>query len=252
MKNKSLFFLILFLVTIFSSAVLASSQDDILSRWSKTQVFESRSTSGKVSVSATYYSAEYIETLIQTEAQKNLWTSDEMENYKYELLKTLQIEDSIPVLLKFENRGPSMHMAPFGDQVVLWLGKNKLEPLDYDRRFNFKLIGEREGFVYFPRYDPETGDEYLKDVKTAKLSIRGSVSDIIDDHTFWVDFIWDVYRDDPGSLYKGRAASQLELDRLIQRLENLAVKKNELESQLSEIQDEIDTINTRIEELQKQ
>ena len=40
-------------------------------------------------------------------------------------------------------------MAPFDNKVTLWAGSKKLSPADYDKRFNFKLSGYREGLVYF-------------------------------------------------------------------------------------------------------
>ena len=46
-----------------------------------------------------------IEALVQSEANKNLWTSDEAEQYKYELLKTLTLEEYIPIFIEFDNRG---------------------------------------------------------------------------------------------------------------------------------------------------
>ena len=68
----------------------ASSSDQILLRWSKSQRFES-DMDGNVTVTATYYSAEYIEAYIQKEAQKNLWTQNETEEYKYNFLGNFKI-----------------------------------------------------------------------------------------------------------------------------------------------------------------
>ncbi|HPE65380.1 MAG TPA: hypothetical protein PK849_04310, partial [Synergistales bacterium] len=67
-----------------------------------------------------------------------------------------------------------------------------------------------------------------------------------------IDFIWDVSRDNPEALYKGRAAARLELDRLIKRIEKLNAEKRELEGKLSELNAELDTITHRVEELQRQ
>ncbi|NLA90648.1 MAG: LMBR1 domain-containing protein [Synergistaceae bacterium] len=67
-----------------------------------------------------------------------------------------------------------------------------------------------------------------------------------------VDFFWDVHRDNPEALYKGRAASRMELDRLIKRIEKLSSEKNELENKLDEINSELYDINQRVDELQRQ
>lgn len=67
-----------------------------------------------------------------------------------------------------------------------------------------------------------------------------------------IDFFWDVHRDNPEGLYKGRAASRLELDRLIKRIEKLNAEKRDLENKLNEVNNELTTINKRVEELQKQ
>jgi chromosome segregation ATPase len=67
-----------------------------------------------------------------------------------------------------------------------------------------------------------------------------------------IDFVWDVARDNPEALYKGRAAARLELDRLIKRIEKLNAEKRELEGKLSELNAELNTITHRVEELQRQ
>ncbi len=252
--NKRTFVICLFpmlLVCIFSYTAFGAS-DEVLKRWSKDLEYKASDTLARVQVTATYYAAEYVEALVQKEAEQNLWTADEAENYRYELLKTLKFSEFIPILIKIDNRGPSMHMAPFGDQLVLWIGKKKVKSVDYDKRFNFKLQGQREGLVYFPRYDAKTGQELLEGAKTVKLSIKGGISDVIDDSTNSVDFVWDVYRDDPSRLLAGPGANKLEIDRLILRIDKLTTQKRELEAQLAEIQAELDSINQRIEELQKQ
>ncbi|NLM72026.1 MAG: hypothetical protein GX181_08740, partial [Synergistaceae bacterium] len=71
-------------------------------------------------------------------------------------------------------------------------------------------------------------------------------------HLSTVDFIWDVHRDDPDALYRGKAAARLELDRLIKRLDKLNAEKKELEGQLAVLNSELDTIESRVEELQRQ
>ena len=64
-------------------------------------------------------------------------------------------------------------------------------------------------------------------------------------------FIWDITRDDPSVLYRGRAADMLELDRLMRRMEKLTNDRRDLENQLRSANNELDTINERIEELQR-
>ena len=64
-------------------------------------------------------------------------------------------------------------------------------------------------------------------------------------------FIWDVANDDPSKLYQGKAADRFESDRLIKRLEKLRKDKTTLESQLKAVDDEIGTIQKRLDELAK-
>ena len=237
------------ILALLSTQAFCSTQD-VLGRWSKTQNFEDKF-SGELNITATYYSAEYIEALVQNEADKNLWTADEMANYKYELLKSLQMDEYIPVRIAFQNRGPAMHMAPFDRQISLWVGNEKYSPEDYDKRFNFKLLGRRDGLVFFPRYDENTGESLLEDVKSVKLSLRGGISSVTMRFST-IDFIWDVYKDDPSRLWSGDAAAKLEIDRLIKRVEKLQVQKAELEAQLSEVNGELAEINARIEELRSE
>ena len=236
------------LLTLFASLAWASSYDSVLNRWSKTKDFADRGDS--LSITATYYSAEFIEATVQKEADKNLWTADELDRYKYQFLKTLNLEDSIPVRLSFDNRGPALHMAPFGKQVWLWIGGKRYEPKDYDPRLNFRVQDKIEGMVYFPRFDEKTGRDLLKGAKTVKLELSGSISMTMKAKT--AEFVWDVANDNPEALFAGKAGARLEMDRLIKRLEKLNGEKKDLEGKLEQVKAEIEKIQARMAELQKQ
>ncbi len=236
------------LVVSFAASLWASPFDEVVRRWQKTQRFGDAGEA--ISVTATYFSSEYIEALIQSEADRNLWTADEMEMHKYQLLKTLRLDDSIPVKFRFEVMGPSLHMAPFGDQIKFWIGGKSYKPVDYDPIFNFRVTEQVEGMVYFPRFDEKTGKDLLAGVSSVKLEMSGAVSMAI--RPTRVDFIWDVGNDDPSRLYTGQAGNRLEIDRLIKRLANLNKEKEECEQRLSELNSEISTIEARMRELQQQ
>lgn len=237
------------LVSVFVSAIAwAATYDSILNRWTKTRAFADRGDS--LSISATYYSAEFIEATIQQEADRNLWTADELERYKYQFLKTLNVEDTIPVKLSFDNRGAALHMAPFGKQVWLWIGGKRYEPKDYDPRLNMRVMDKIEGLVYFPRFDEKTGKDLLKGVKSVKLEISGSISMTMRAKT--AEFVWDVANDNPERLFAGKAGAKLEMDRLIRRLEKLNGEKKDLEGKLEQLKLEIEKIQARMNELQKQ
>ena len=64
-------------------------------------------------------------------------------------------------------------------------------------------------------------------------------------------FMWDVANDDPSRLYQGRTAAKIETDRLIKRLENLRKDKAEEDARLKAIEDEINTIQSRLDEISK-
>ena len=101
----------------------ASPYQDVMSKWERKGSYTDKGELGRLEVKAVYYSGEYVEALLNEEAQKNLWTSDELEQYKYNLLKTLKIDETIAFMIEFNNNGPSMHMAPFDEQVALWLAQ---------------------------------------------------------------------------------------------------------------------------------
>jgi len=82
-----------------------------------------------------------------------------------------------------------------------------------------------------------------------RLTIDGNIGPITMGRQ--IDFFWDVSQDDPSKLYQGRVAAQLELERLIKRLNQLKDQKSQLEEQLAGIEKEIETVEARIEELQK-
>ena len=67
-----------------------------------------------------------------------------------------------------------------------------------------------------------------------------------------ISFMWDVARDNPSKLYEGTTAARIETDRLLKRLENLRKDKAEEESRLNAIDNEINTIQSRLDELAEQ
>lgn len=247
----SMLAIFLFIAVLPFSAQAASNFSSVQSRWSKSQLFKERDDIAELVIRITYYSAEYIEALVADEAEKNLWTKDETEQYKYQLLKTLQLEEYIPVFIEIDNNLSPMHLAPFDSKISLWIGKKKYSPVDYDKRFNFRLSGKREGFVYFPRFDEKTGKSLLEGVKSVRLTLHSGISEATVARGD-ISYVWDVSKDNPEALYKGRAASRLELDRLIKRLEKLNAEKRDLEKQIGELNGEISSVNKRVEELQKQ
>ncbi|MCF0248586.1 MAG: hypothetical protein HUJ86_08255, partial [Synergistes sp.] len=201
-------------------------------------------------VKATYYSAEFIEALIQKEAKANLWTQQEADDFKYNLLNSLKLDEYIPVRVEFINNGPTMYLGPFDVMVKMRMGGKAYKPADYDKRLNFKFQGKKDGLVFFPRYDEKTGKDLLKGVKSVNLDFSTAVSPILEGQTF--GFVWDVSKDDPQALYQGKAADRLEQDRLLKRLQKLRGDKSEQEAKLNSINDEITTIQTRLDEISKQ
>jgi hypothetical protein len=227
----------------------ASQYQDVMSKWERKGAYTEQGELGRLEVKVVYYSGEYIEALLNEEARKNMWTADELERYKYNLLKTLNLDETIPFMVEFNNNGPSMHMAPFNEQIALWVGKKKLTPVDYDKRFNFKLQGKREGMVHFPKYDEKTGKSNLQGAATIRLTMAGGIHGYLKGE---ISYLWDVTKDNPQRLYEGKAASRLELDRLIARIRKLSDQKKELEGKVAEIDRELATIQQRVDELQRQ
>ena len=201
-------------------------------------------------ITATFYAAEFIEKATQEQAKKNLWTEDEMEDYRYNLLQQLKLDDTIPIFLKFVVHGPALHMTPFERHVSLWVGKHRLTPIDYDRRFNFKVKDEREGFVYFPRLDSKGNPYITPKIKSIKLEIDGHITPVTLGKQ--VTFFWDVKDDNPDKVLRGKSGAKLELDRLTKRMSNLTKEGKELNDKLVKIEEEMRMINTRMMELQKQ
>lgn len=245
-----LFFLVLMLAAARGAVAEAQSDQSVMNRWTKERVYTDRKYGGELKVRATFYSSEVIEAIVQDEAERNLWTKEEMENYKYQFLKSLKLDDFIPVRLEFDNSGPSMHMSPFGSQVALWVGGKKYEPVEYDTRFNIKLLGQRDGLVYFPKYDEKTGKPLIGRDMTVKLTINGGISALTMGKT--IEFLWDIKKENEGPKIAGKAEARLEMDRLIKRLEKLNGEKKELEGKLEQLKAEIEKIQARMAELQKQ
>lgn len=219
--------------------------------WTHTTDVKTKDGDQEVKIKITYYSNEYVETLVNAEAEKNLWTQDEMENYKYTLLKNLNLAETIPIHVAFTVYGIPMYAQPFDKHIHMRIGKNKYEPVDYDRRFNFRIIGDRDGLVHFPRYDPKTGKDLLEGARDLRISIDGAISHALSSRGGDVTFVWDLSKDRGGSsITKGKAATRLEIDRLLKRLDKLRTDRNELQKQLDALNNEYNQVSSRIDELQ--
>ena len=234
-------------ITAICATAYAAAIDNILLRWRKTALYEENTSN--LTVAVTYYSAELVEAEIQAEAEKNLWTQDELERYKYRYLKTLNLAEMIPIKVEFVNNGPTMYPGPFDKMIDMKIGNKTYEPVDYDKRMNFSFQGEKDGLVFFNRFDPKTGKNILDGQKRVTIEISSGISPLIAGRGKRARFFWDIKNDDPSKLYAGQTAARLETDRLIKRLENLRKDRSEEEAKLKAIDDEINTIQTRLDEL---
>ena len=215
--------MILLFMFACASSFAAEAENPVLRAWTKETTGSEKSGEQSVKIRATYYSNEYVEALIMAEAEKNLWTNDEMENYKYTLLKNLNLGDSIPVHIDITVQGMPVYAGPFNKHISMRVGKNKYEPVDYDKRLDFRLQGQRDGSSV-----------------TSALSARGDV--------LWV---WDLTKD-RGQIGGGKAATRLEIDRLLKRSENLDEQRAALQKQIDALTKEYNDVNSRIDELQAQ
>lgn len=251
MKKKGIAAIALSLLATFTIIAFASAApyDQILQRWTKSRKFVD-SDGANLEVKATYYAAEYLEAVMQNEAQKNMWTAQELDNYKYNYLGALQLNDLIPIHVEFINNGPTMYLGPFDNMLRLRIGNQSYKPVDYDKRFNFRFQGQRDGLIFFARYDEKTGKDLLKGVKSVTLTFNPAISPLTNGSE--TRFMWDIGNDSPERLYQGSTAARFESERLLKRLEKMRGDKAELEKQMTAINDEISTIQARLDELSKQ
>lgn len=248
-KNRVIIALSILVTLIAAAAALAAPYDQIIQRWTKSRKFIDKD-GANLEVRATYYAAEYIEALLQKEAEKNMWTAQELENYKYNYLGALQLNEMIPIHVEFINNGPTMYLGPFDNMLRLRVGNQTYKPVDYDKRFNFRFQGQRDGLIFFARYDEKTGKDLLKGVKSVTLTLNPAISPLTEGSE--TRFMWDVYNDNPEKLYAGQTASRFETDRLLKRLQKLRSDRVELDKQMQAIDDEINTIQKRLDDLAKQ
>ena len=251
-KTTILLLLTALVLTLFSiNSANAAPYDQMLQRWTKKKVYTGEDKITTLEIKATYYAAEFIEASILKEAEANLWTEQEKEDYKYKFLNALHLDEMIPVLIEFDNNAETMYLGPFDIMVKLRVGNKTYKPADYDKRFNFKFQGKKEGLVFFKRFDEKTGKDLLKGIKNVSLELSGTISPGITNGRT-TTFMWDIANDDPQKLYQGKAAVRIETDRLIKRLEKLRKDKAEEEAKLASINGEISTIQARLDELAKQ
>ena len=249
-RKKISVLMILIISLIFaaqcSAASKSSNEDAVLKAWSHENEYNTVDQSLKLKI--TYYSNEYVEALVNSEAEKNLWTNDEMENYKYTLLKNLNLGESIPFHVDMYVRGIPMYAGPFDKHITMMVGKNKYQPIDYEKRFNFKILGARDGMVFFPRYDPKTGKEILDGARDVRIIFDSAISHALDGQSDPI-YIWDLKKD-RGQIAGGKAADRLETDRLIKRSDKIKADREALQKQLDALNKEYDEVNSRIDELQ--
>jgi len=141
-----------------------------------------------------------------------------------------------------------MYAQPFDRHITMMVGGKKYQPVDYDKRFNFRILGARDGMVYFPRYDEKTGKEILAGAKEVRVIFDSAISHSLagKGDVIW---IWDLTKD-RGKIAGGRAADRLEADRLIKRSRKLDEERAALQKKLDELNKEYTEINSRIDELQ--
>lgn len=239
-------------LTVFASVAGADTFDNVLKRWTKDKKYVDRDDQiSNLSIYATYYSAEFIDAYVQSQAQKNLWTQQETDDYKYNFLKALRLQEMIPIQIRFVNNAQTMYLGPFDIMVSLKIGNKTYKPVDYDKRFNFKFQGEKEGLVFFRRFDEKTGKDLLKGANNVTLVLKGTISPALTNGND-TKFLWDVSNDDPSKLYQGKSSARFETDRLLKRLDILKKNEADLQKQLKSIEDEKGTIEKRLDELAKQ
>ena len=79
-----------------ASCAGAATFNQVLDRWSKSVKYIDREDDiSNLEIEATYYSAEFIEAYIQREAENNLWTKQEADDYKYKFLQALRLDTSL-------------------------------------------------------------------------------------------------------------------------------------------------------------
>lgn len=226
----------------------ASEHEKALSRWEKTIT----DPSSRVTVKVTYYSIELVRAIVAYEAEKNLWTKDEEENFKYRLLGNLRFAECLPFKIEIVNNGPAMHMGPFDKKIKLIIDNKTYYPVDYDKVFNFKLIGSRDGMVFFPRRDEKTGKEIITPAtKTLTLIISKEISPLTNERGFDFVFRWDNPYEKISLEEYTTGEAKIELERLLKRVELLEEKKKDLLKQIQEIEKELEGIRARITELEK-
>ncbi len=245
--SASVILLFLFIPAV---CIAAEKVDPVLAQWSHESNITDRDGDQEVRIKATYYSNEYVEALVAAEAEKNLWTADETENYKYTLLKNLNLAECIPFHIDLYVRGVPMYAGPFDKHITMMVGKKKYSPVDYDKRFNFRIQGPRDGLVFFPRYDPKTGKEVLEGARDVRLIFDSAVS-IAMSARGDVTWVWDLTKD-RGRIGGGKAANRLEVDRLLKRSQKLNADREALRKQLEALDQESEQINSRIDELQSE
>ena len=126
MKKKAIVSLLLAFIALFSliSMASAANYDQIVQRWTKKKIYIGDDKITNLEIKATYYSAELIEALVQGEAEKNLWTEQEKEDYKYKLLNSLNLNEMIPIKIEFTNNADTMYLGPF--DIMIKMRKCKL------------------------------------------------------------------------------------------------------------------------------
>lgn len=250
MLNRKFLASVIMLFLLLPVTAYAASDEAVLRSWTHESNYTDKDGDQSIRLRATYYSNEYVEALVAAEAEKNLWTADETENYKYTLLKNLNLAESIPFHIDIYVRGLPMYASPFDKHITMVVGGKKYSPIDYDKRFNFKILGGRDGMVFFPRYDPKTGKEILAGAKDVRVIFDSAISHALSARgdVIWV---WDLKKD-RGRVGGGKAATRLEIDRLLKRMEKLNADRQALQKQLDALTKEYDEVNSRIDELQAQ
>ena len=220
-----------------------------LHKWMRENNISANDGSQRVEMKVTYCSNEYVEELVKSQAEKNLWTKSEMEDYKYALLKRLRFNECIPFHMEFYIEGLPVYAQPFDKYIKLTVGRKKYTAVDYEKKFNMKMSGPIDGYVFFPRFDEKTGKNILEKARDVRLTLEGSIAYALAPRGE-MTWVWDIKNDKP-SENSGTAAARLEIDRLIKRVNKLNADRKKLQDQVDVIDKELNEVNTRIDELQE-
>lgn len=139
--------------------------------------------SATVEFYVTYYSPELWKLHKENAMEVNVETTSDF-------LTDIRDEDAVIFKIRIKNNAPPIQLNPLNSMITLRIDNKRYKSTEHDINLSREFQGENEGYVYFPRFDPKTGADVLKNAKRIWFELSTLISPVMQGQT--PSLRWDL------------------------------------------------------------